>query len=168
MGFNKFAGAVAALLVAAGSAQAGVLTCPVSATSCTPTSFSVTDTFTALTSPPFVVYGGLDSFTFGVTSAFNLSLIVTVTGNVVGELFGPSLAPIAVPFTTTTFTGLAAGAYTYTLLGTGLTPGTLNLTATITAVPEAQTYAMLLAGLVVIGVVSRRRRQPVRRVAYAM
>jgi hypothetical protein len=34
-----------------------------------------------------------------------------------------------------------------------------NWSATVTAVPEPETYAMLLAGLGLMGVVARRRQQ---------
>lgn len=52
------------------------------------------------------------------------------------------------------FTGNANGLYTFKLSSAGL----LTLTTSVSAVPEADSYAMLLAGLGVMGLVARRRK----------
>ena len=71
---------------------------------------------------------------------------------------------------TLSFTSLSAGTYTLTLSGTwtypstssGLlinTPGSVHLNdAVVTAVPEPESYAMLLAGLGLVGTIAIRRR----------
>jgi hypothetical protein len=55
--------------------------------------------------------------------------------------------------------GLNTGSYTWTW-GSGATADSLTLNITATAsVPEPETYAMLLAGLGVLGAVARRQRR---------
>ncbi len=60
------------------------------------------------------------------------------------------------------FTGLTSGTYAVRLLDatnpTGNSVASTNFSASVTAVPEPETYAMLLAGLGVIGMLSRRRK----------
>ena len=59
-----------------------------------------------------------------------------------------------------TMTGLAAGSYYYQITGnaTGSQGGFYSITSTVTPVPEPETYAMLLAGLGVVGSLYRRRK----------
>lgn len=54
----------------------------------------------------------------------------------------------------------AAGNYFFevTGIGAGTSGGRLSYTASATAVPEPQSYAMLLAGLCTVGFLARRRR----------
>ncbi|MGQ2966543.1 PEP-CTERM sorting domain-containing protein [Methylophilus sp.] len=52
------------------------------------------------------------------------------------------------------FTGNANGLYTFKLSSNGL----LTFTTSVSAVPEADSYAMLLAGLGLVGLVARRRK----------
>jgi hypothetical protein len=57
--------------------------------------------------------------------------------------------------------GHAAGVDSFTTAFSSLSNATLYSTgkATVTAVPEAETYAMMLAGLGLMGLVARRRKQ---------
>ena len=68
------------------------------------------------------------------------------------------------------FSNVAAGSYTLTIAATqggagGILPWmklddvSVKVTATVPAVPEPESYAMLLAGLGLVGAVARRRRQ---------
>lgn len=59
-----------------------------------------------------------------------------------------------------TFTSLAAGDYYYQVTGnaTGTSGGFYSLTSTVQAVPEPETYALLLAGLGIMGSLYRRRK----------
>lgn len=85
---------------------------------------------------------------------------------------GPSLQPATTgvmtlgPFGTTletysaTFHNVSAGTYGIKLTGDddGFLVGVTNVTATVTAVPEPESYAMLLAGLGALGFMGRRRK----------
>lgn len=59
-----------------------------------------------------------------------------------------------------TFTSLAAGDYYYQVTGnaTGSQGGFYSLTSAVQAVPEPETYALLLAGLGIMGSLYRRRK----------
>lgn len=96
---------------------------------------------------------------FGVTYPITISLQgVSFSGSSVGGLpsAGASFA----------FTNLSAGSYEVkasgTLTGGSSLPGLsfvgANYTLTAAPVPEPETYALLLAGLGVVGFVARRRR----------
>lgn len=56
--------------------------------------------------------------------------------------------------------GLAAGNYFYEIKGTatGTSGGFYSISSTVTPVPEPESYAMLLAGLGVVGSLYRRRK----------
>ena len=54
------------------------------------------------------------------------------------------------------FTGLSAGTYSLTFLGSGT--GGYGGFYTVSAVPEPETYAMFLAGLGALGLMASRRR----------
>ncbi len=59
-----------------------------------------------------------------------------------------------------TMTNLMAGDYYYQITGTatGSSGGFYSISSTVTPVPEPETYAMLLAGLGVVGSLYRRRK----------
>jgi hypothetical protein len=59
-----------------------------------------------------------------------------------------------------TMANLTAGDYYYKITGnaTGSLGGFYSITSTVTPVPEPETYAMLLAGLGVVGSLYRRRK----------
>jgi hypothetical protein len=56
-----------------------------------------------------------------------------------------------------TFAGLAAGTYALNVLGFATGSGGGFYAGGVVAIPEPETYAMLLAGLLAIGFVARRR-----------
>lgn len=53
---------------------------------------------------------------------------------------------------------LGAGSYYYKVSGKVVTNGTYSLGSMLTPVPEPETYAMMLAGLVAVGFLAGRRR----------
>jgi hypothetical protein len=57
--------------------------------------------------------------------------------------------------------GLSSGTYTLTVTGTvvGTQGGSYGGDIVVAAVPEPETYAMLMAGLGLVGCVARRRKQ---------
>ncbi len=75
-------------------------------------------------------------------------------------LSGPTSGTLTPAAGTASFTGLSAGSYSLTFNfgagSTGLLSGSASVTAT--PVPEADTYALALAGLGVVGLLGVRRR----------
>ena len=61
---------------------------------------------------------------------------------------------------THTVSNMVAGNYFYVVSGSadGMAGGQYTLASTVTAVPEPETYAMMLAGLGALGFLARRRR----------
>ena len=57
-----------------------------------------------------------------------------------------------------TFSNVAAGDYALSVKGLNDTATAVSATYSVTAVPEPETYAMMLAGLGAIGFMSRRRK----------
>jgi len=79
---------------------------------------------------------------------------------------GGAVGASSFPGDSFSLSGLAAGVYSVVVSGTigsGSSPlpnlAILGMSYTVTAVPEAETYAMMLAGLGVVGFVAARRRR---------
>ncbi|MDO9197684.1 FxDxF family PEP-CTERM protein [Rhodoferax sp.] len=96
-----------------------------------------------LIAPGFQI--ALPSVTFSSVSVYNTVQALTTLASWSGPNF--------------TFSNLAAG--TYSLRTDGLVGGTNFIGAqfTVTAVPEPETFAMLLAGLGLVGALARRRNK---------
>jgi hypothetical protein len=113
-------------------------------------------------------YSGGGTIHFSLTEAADLSFNTSAgTPFTIGYLSGPGLigfVPISYGLGTTGPILLSTGGpYTYTTEGLSqLTPSNLQVDIhAVSAIPEPQTYGMLLAGLAVIGISLRRRRMPV-------
>ena len=95
-----------------------------------------------------------NSWTMDSLSGPLLNTVVANSGN-------PSSSNNAHDFAMS-FNGLSAGSYNFTWARSGTAnSGSLRIddfSATVTAVPEPETYAMMLAGLGAIGFMSRRRK----------
>jgi hypothetical protein len=119
--------------------------------------------------------GGTSGGVIYDTYAFTLGTASTVASSV--STFGSPIAPAnysiwnadntATPFSwnfggapTVHTVNLAAGSYYYAVFGVapGFAAYSINSAAVATPVPEPETYAMLLAGLGIVGFVARRRR----------
>lgn len=109
----------------------------------------------------------LDKYTFSLTSAASV-LNTLNTQNISDGTYGiyaPNNTAVAlwsfVSGLQTHTVSLAAGSYVYKVFGDASASAayTLNSIATVTPVPEPETYAMLLAGLGVIGFVAKRRNK---------
>lgn len=81
---------------------------------------------------------------------FNASNSLVATDNAPGTLGGFAVSEIP-------NTPLNAGVYTLRTTGTAVRATSLDISLTVTAVPEPETYALMLAGLAAVGFVARRR-----------
>ena len=113
------------------------------------------DTYNFQLTNPGSVTGLAVSLNIG--SFFNIS-------NFTAELYsGSTLLGSIVGATPTTFSNLAAGNYALNVFGnpTGSLGGTYSgaLAAVTAPVPEPETYAMMIAGLVAVGFLAGRRKQ---------
>ncbi|MEF7617179.1 FxDxF family PEP-CTERM protein [Aquincola sp. MAHUQ-54] len=113
----------------------------------------------------FTLSGASDLWSVAVSN--EAPLVLNITGGSL-ELFRASdnaavfNSPLTFDSTSTSVltSSLAAGDYYYVVKGavTGSVAGTYTITSVVTAVPEPETYALLLGGLGVIGFVARRRK----------
>ena len=99
------------------------------------------------------VTGSVDSFG-SVVGAF--SLWGTGGDGVIGTADDWGIGGAA--FGGTTTLALDAGSYYYAVAGYGFSPGGYAIASTTAPVPEPETYAMLAAGLGIVGFLARRRR----------
>jgi len=113
-----------------------------------------------IVSPVPLFFGDTYSFTLGSTAEVTSGVLAI--GSTIGiyALLDSSNAILGGPLSfgsEHTFT-LGAGSYSYAVLGFAPTGGGYAIGSVATPVPEPETYAMLLAGLGVVGFLSRRRR----------
>ncbi len=125
----------------------------------------------------FSSFSGFSSFNFslGIESTVHLDVFsptVMLGGNTYSatggyyQLFqnGTPMGSETAFGTATTFTGLAAGDYSLAwtaFKGAGAIAGVVNVAGFAAPVPEPETYAMLLAGLGMMGLIARRRSRQI-------
>lgn len=105
-----------------------------------------------------------NAYTFTVATPFDLTGDTNSSGV---TWFGALLQAPSIPYTALdtnpddgfSFTGLAAGTYALTFLGSGTGGYGGYYTITPAPVPEPQTYAMLIGGLGLLGLMSNRRKR---------
>jgi hypothetical protein len=121
---------------------------------------------------PNTVIGGVALSGPGLTTSFTFSLstlsdvfgdIFSLTGPVTIKsiaLSGPSLATTTLDGSSYSFQNIAAGNYTMSVSASSPFNGSVYIgTVKVSPVPEAETYALALAGLGVVGLVAARRRK---------
>ena len=161
MKFSKLAAASALVLASAGSFAASLGPIDLSSGSAyfgnTPTAGAFTDTLTFTVLSPMIFSGSLTSVVSGTQNVDFTSITITPGASLsFVRLLGDPVEVWATP--TGGFT-LAGGAYTLTLIGTNsASSGSYGGNVAVTAVPEPATYAMLFAGLGIVGFAARRRR----------
>ncbi|MFN3915242.1 MAG: FxDxF family PEP-CTERM protein [Aquabacterium sp.] len=121
---------------------------------------------------PDTVIGGVALSGPGLTTDFTFSL--STLSNVFGDIFsltgpvtinsisltGPSLATTTLVGSGYSFENIAAGNYTMSVSASSPFSGSIYVgTVKVSPVPEAETYALALAGLGVVGLVAARRRK---------
>ena len=144
----------AATVLAAASASAFALNTPLG---------TIDNSTVVIGNPMVSVPFFFDSFTFslvapGAISGGTFSAGITGFTAVLQDATFAAIGIDTNPNDGFSFAGLAAGNYSLNFLGTATAGGAYG--GILTAVPEPETYAMMLAGLGVIGfLASRRRRQ---------
>ena len=156
MQFKSLAAAAALALAAASSAQASSFFGTVNGAG----NFTV-DAYTVTVGTTFNVTGGVASNSFivpvtvGPGITFNITVdALTLSGVTFGSFSDNDLSDGF------SFSGISAGTYTLKLIGSASSPlgGIYAGNITTTPVPEAQTTALALAGLGVVGLLARRRK----------
>lgn len=84
-----------------------------------------------------------------------------VSGNVLGASLGSYSFDGTTGSTDNFFNNVATGTYAYVVTGfaSGTDGGSYTISSTISAVPEPSAWALMVAGLGMIGFISHRRRQ---------
>ena len=102
-----------------------------------------------------------DTFTFslasaqtvsGMASSFGIANFGLVLLDSDGDTISSDTTPASFSFS------LGAGSYALNFVGFGAAPGAIY-GGNVTAVPEPETYALMLAGLGIIGFIGARRRE---------
>ena len=167
MTLSKVATASALVLASAGSFAAALGSIDLSSGSGffgnTPVAGLFVDTLTFTVTTPATFNGSITTVVNGTQDVDFTSIVVTPGAFAFASLLGD---PVEVWATPAAGFGLTPGVYTLTLSGTnsasiGSYAGNLALTPglPVTSMPEPETYAMLLAGLGLMGFVVRRRKQ---------
>ncbi|EJM98618.1 FxDxF family PEP-CTERM protein [Herbaspirillum sp. YR522] len=124
------------------------------------------ETFNFVVSQNFDVSSAVISIALSNISALDISKFALTSANGT-NILGTKTTVGSTQFFNLNASSLAAGSYTLTVLGkiTGSTGGSFGGNISISAVPEATTTAMMLAGLAIVGFGAyRRRRQDAGRV----
>lgn len=124
------------------------------------------ETFNFVVSQNFDVSSAVISIALSNISALDITKFA-LTGANGTNILGTKTTVGSTQFFNLSASSLAAGSYTLTVLGkiTGSTGGSFGGNISISAVPEATTTAMMLAGLAIVGFGAyRRRRQDAGRV----
>jgi len=167
MKLAKVAVASALVLASAGSFSAALGSIDLSSGSGffgnTPIAGSFTDTLTFTVTTLSTFNGSITSAVNGTQDVDFTSIVVTPGALAFTSILGD---PVEVWATPAVGFGLAPGVYPLTLTGTnsasmGSYGGNLALTPAVppTPVPEPESYALLLAGLGMVGLLTRRRRR---------
>ena len=150
---QKIFGALASLLFMTGNAHAfsydfGTDPTTLSGSFALPTGFSANALSFQLTTPSNA------NFSVWTSSPFSMAIGQLYEGvfNPIAQIFAYGVTPSYYNL------DLAAGNYAFFIYGASFVSGsTFNIDGVVTAVPEPETYLMLLAGLAMIGFVMRRR-----------
>lgn len=98
---------------------------------------------------------------FGAANAYTAGTFLNTIG-FQAQLLGPGFTVLGTdtnPADGFSFTGLSAGTYALQFAGFANGSGPDGYTGYIAAVPEPETYAMMLAGLAAVGFMASRRRK---------